>query len=71
MRNYAVALTIILSAGSLTTGVQAGGGSMSAPSKYNYQTDHSPAAHNAMVRNSGNTEYSSSPAPMAKHWRKH
>ena len=70
MRNYAVALAIILSAAPLITGVQAGG-SMSAPSKYNYQTDHSPAAHNAMVRNSGSTEYSSSPAPMAKHWRKH
>ena len=70
MRNYAVALAIILLAGSLTTGAQAGG-SMSAPSKYNYQTDHSPAAHNAMVRNSGITEFSSSSAPMIKHWRKH
>ena len=74
MRRYVVArvaaLVIILSAGALMTGAQAGG-SMSAPSKYNGQTDHSPAAHNAMVRNSGITEFSSSSAPIAKHWRKH
>jgi hypothetical protein len=32
---------------------RAAGAGLSAPSKYNYQTDHSPAAHNAYVRNSG------------------
>jgi hypothetical protein len=64
------AFAMILSEGALMTDAQAGG-SMSAPSKYASQTDHSPAAHNAMVRRSGIGEFSSSSAPIAKHWQKH
>jgi hypothetical protein len=74
MRNGSVilaALLVILTAGSITTGAQAGSAQSSAPSKYNSQyTGHSTYSSTPVVwtdRNVGITEFSSSSAPAAKH----
>ena len=70
MHRYIVAtctaLTMILWAGAFVTDARAGGAT-SAPSKYHAQTDHSPAAHNAMERNYRITQFSSASGRRWKH----
>jgi hypothetical protein len=74
MRNGPIivaALLVILTAGPMTTGAQAGSAQSSAPSKYSGQFNgHSNYSSTPVVwtgQNVGITEFSSSSAPAAKH----